>query len=342
MKLHAVGGALTILPAFSSKDAETDPPSEAYTLQPENEGKLEVVLLRADDRISSPRTPGQLVLRWKAPQVQVDSSVTAEGEIRESVDLPVRDASSDPAQETEDEDDLDRTEKPFVQPSARSTPFPASRTETVVQETPNVERIQTEVEVPSVSSPLPPKKTTLETPPDNASEDEDEALSGNLSPNVPSEDAEVSTLASGKRRRAARVAIKRRSPAAVEETQEESAPSKKRAKVCEANGLSGAESMHRPIRTTATKVQKRLSDEHREAPTPSRLQRSSQRSPRDDSEYDGPSPRVAFSNSAIPESGKEAMRFLKKHGASVDAVDNDCNILWHVFTPPCFSQTNTL
>ncbi|KAF2686982.1 hypothetical protein K458DRAFT_240588, partial [Lentithecium fluviatile CBS 122367] len=58
-------------------------------------------------------------------------------------------------------------------------------------------------------------------------------------------------------------------------------------------------------------------------------QRSSQRSTKDDSdEYDGPTPRVAFSNSAIPESGKEAIKFLKKHGASVvESVNEYCNIL---------------
>ncbi|KAF1849447.1 uncharacterized protein K460DRAFT_331441 [Cucurbitaria berberidis CBS 394.84] len=83
-------------------------------------------------------------------------------------------------------------------------------------------------------------------------------------------------------------------------------------------------------RKPAAKGKKRLSEvsEASEA-TPPRSQRSSQRSNTMTTAepYEGPTPRVAFSHSAITPNS-QGMKFLKKHkGAIVESINEKCNIL---------------
>ncbi|CAO2651925.1 Nn.00g002080.m01.CDS01 [Neocucurbitaria sp. VM-36] len=83
-------------------------------------------------------------------------------------------------------------------------------------------------------------------------------------------------------------------------------------------------------RKTAAKGKKRLSEvpEATEASTP-KSQRSSQRSSTITTAetYDGLTPRVAFSHSAIAPSS-QALKFLKKHkGVVVESIDETCNVL---------------
>ncbi|KAF1945963.1 hypothetical protein EJ02DRAFT_395251 [Clathrospora elynae] len=85
-----------------------------------------------------------------------------------------------------------------------------------------------------------------------------------------------------------------------------------------------------PPRKAATRTKKRLSEvaeATEEAVTP-RSQRSSQRSTTAAIDtYEGPTPRVAFSNSSILKTN-QAVKFLKKQGgAHVEALNDDFNIL---------------
>jgi hypothetical protein len=92
-----------------------------------------------------------------------------------------------------------------------------------------------------------------------------------------------------------------------------------------------------PPRKTATKAKNRQSEvvkaetvAETEEATPNISQRSSQRSATSISAepYEGPTPRVAFSNSAILSTGT-AVKFLKKQrGTYVENLSDDFNVLW--------------
>lgn len=314
VKLHAVRQPLRVVPGSPRNDASTDPPTEEYTVQPETDGRTEIIILRKNDRIYSSQALGRLALTWKAPQVQVNSSVTADGEIPEVEDQQVQGDASNPEEETEDDEDLDQTVVNAVQPTTRSTPSLSASRE-VVQETPTVDRVKKVVDSPTKQSFSP----IGETPPEE------------IHPEKPSEEVEDPSTAPSKRHPAVKIPLKRASPGADNDLKNGSGRSTKRAKVADDGGSNGspASAVQYPIRKTATKPKKRLSEALDEEATPSKSQRSSQRSAKDDGEeYHGPTPRVAFSNSAIPESGKAAMKFLKSKGAYVDTINDDCNILW--------------
>jgi hypothetical protein len=72
--------------------------------------------------------------------------------------------------------------------------------------------------------------------------------------------------------------------------------------------------------------------------TPSKSQRSSQRSATISADaYEGPIPRVLLSNSSITKSS-QAARFLKKQGgALVDSMTDQFNILWYVYSAQIYA-----
>jgi hypothetical protein len=308
---------LKVIPGspHAQKDASTDPPIDEYTLQPETDGKTEILLLRINDIIYSPRIPGRLRLLWKVPQVQVHSSLTAEGGIPESEDVTAGD-SSKPEEETEEEENLEQTVMDTAQPSARSTPLPSAPRTEVVQETPHGDRLKNVTDnSPGKASPSSEKGTMPE----------EKSTEGILA-----DDADIFSTAPTKRHPTVKIPTKRASPDAEDVSKIVLGRRTKRAKINNDAVLEQASAAQLPVRKTAVKSKKRPSDAMlQEVPTPSKSQRSSQRSTKDEGDtYDGPPPHVAFSNSAIPESGKEAMKFLKKHGTIVESVNDDCNILW--------------
>jgi hypothetical protein len=242
-----------------------------------------------------------------APQVQVNSSVTADQQVPDSEDQHVQGNADE---ETEDDEDLDRTVVNAIQPSTRSTPLLSASRE-VVQETPTVVRVKQVADSPARPSSID------DTPPEESH------------PEEPTEDSE-GFPASAKRHPSVLIPVKRASPDADVESKGESGRSSKRVKP---NGHGGSPAIQHPIRKTAAKPKKRLSDVQQEDATPTKSQRgsqrSSQRSSKDDGEeYNGPTPRVVFSNSAIPDSAKQAMKFLKANGAHVSSISDGCNILW--------------
>ena len=311
VKLHAVGTPLKVTPGSPHKEASADPPTEEYTLEPKTNDQTEIILLRANDSVSSSRASGRLALAWKVPQVQVNSSVTAEGEIPDSEDQHVQGSASNLEEETEDEESLDRPVANAVHLSSGSTPLLSASRE-VVQETPNVGRVKDMVASPAKLSASPVEETQQE----------------EISPKMPSEEAEVFSTAPAKRHPTVKIPSKRTSADADDAAKSDPPRSIKRAKTDSEIKSNQNSVIEYPIRKTATKT-KRLSDVEKEVSASPKSQRSSQRSLRDDGDsYDGPTPRVVFSNSAIPESGKAAMKFLKANGVHVDSINDDCNILW--------------
>jgi hypothetical protein len=311
-----VGTPLNVSPGSPRKDSSNDPPTEQYTILPETNGRTEIILLRANDSISSPGTTGRFSLVWKAPHVQVNSSVTADREIPESEDQPVQGTAGSRDEETEDDDDLDRTVMIAMEPSTRLTPLlPASRE--IVQETPTVGgRVQDMSDRTIKLSPSPVE----ETPPEESNSKE------------PSAEAEVYFTALAKRHSSVKIPAKRASPAAENDSVGDTVRLSKRVKPNKAGDANGTPNKSAPIRKTATSARqkKRLSDIEPEASTPTRSQRSTHGTERESGEvYDGPPPRVAFSNSAIPESGKAALKFLRNNGGlHVDSITDECNVLW--------------
>lgn len=354
VKLHHVSDVFRIVPGCPAKDDNAQPPTEQYILRPETEEHSEVIYLRNGDTIYSERAPIGLTLRRNQPQVQVNSSVTAEGEIPISDYLKTRGDVDQREQETEDESEdeaFDQTALPGINGKhdvARSTPLLSASRSEVVQETPTIDRIMHEMpESPSkkdsdaVADTPPPEEAVAVTAETFSTAPTKPADSENVKAEEPAadddkENDETSLMSADepvqKRSRLSRIEIqqktsKRPSPFAEEEEGDTQSPSPRSFKRRKPNDEDDdAKAVKHTVRKSATKGKKRTSDTH-EA-TPSRSQRSSQRSVTTEEEYEGPKPRVAFSNSAIGPAS-HGMKFLKKHGgSSVESVTDGCNILW--------------
>ncbi|KAF1962304.1 hypothetical protein CC80DRAFT_158821 [Byssothecium circinans] len=326
-KLEARNEPLTINPGAHYEDDIADP-SEAFVLQPSSKERSEVILLRNNDVIHSSRLPNaHIALVWKAPEVQVNSSETPNAEIPDSEDATAPDG---PEQETEDDEDLDRTVV-IASNDSRATPLlSAPRTE-VIQETPTIDRINLDVPLGEAFSTAPTKMDEMRDAKEVAAEEAPDANVKEDSP-VPSEPVTS-------RRRSPLVRIdnssrkKRASPSDVDDEDEEdeipaARPAKRRKAGDVAAVTADKTSAQATTRKPAAKGRKRLSDTPQES-TPSRSQRGSQKGSQTSfqGDYEGPPPRVAFSLSSI-KSTSNFVRFLKKNdGAFLEKVDDTCNVL---------------
>jgi hypothetical protein len=126
------------------------PNQEQYKL--DSSGRTEVIFLRDNDKVYFPEAGPTInvTLKYADSEVQVNSSVTADAEVAESVDqhstspngVPAAPAESD---ETEDDDeDLDNTITATATLSnerrTEATPMPSMPRSEIVQETPATNR----------------------------------------------------------------------------------------------------------------------------------------------------------------------------------------------------------
>ncbi|KAJ4305556.1 hypothetical protein N0V90_001087 [Kalmusia sp. IMI 367209] len=318
------------------------PPVEEFTLQAKTGNRIETIILRHLDQISSANTPGALSLEWSPPQVQVHSSVSAEKQGFCTESPNTIDEAAKQEEETEEEDeDLDKTVVPSINKSQsmRSTPLTSmSRTE-IVQETPTINRIDENIVLPSRICPpgLTKEASTAtavvySTAPQEQSNTEPEGLADVEMEHENEVTNSVDELPARKSRHPKVQIIKstkRPSPAIEEEASTPLARPTKRKKT-DVDSDSDS-TVVQTVRKTATKGKKRATGTQSED-APSRSQRSTPHStadlaPAEEGEYNGPKPRVAFSNSSIQPTSSFA-KYLRKHGGSVvDSVDGDCNIL---------------
>lgn len=321
-------------------------PDEQYKLDPITDRRCEIILLRPGDVITSPDASSSVSYVWVAPEVQVNSSATNARQAESSMTKNQIDET--PEEETEKEEKAAVTEVPVTQPVTQPTKSQLSATphlpkdrSMVVHETPTANRIlerddfnvapSNEAHHIEATSPLPgviPITETFST------------ARTARSPNVelgtdqkrPHSSTEVRV---GNRRR------KRQDPElspSLEVTPAADEPLSKRTKAI--NTLEEEEGNIRqagpfdntnanPGRMTYSAKAKRRTTTNSEA-TPTKSSRSSQRSATATTvaAYEGPSPRVAISNSSIKEDSP-MVRFLRKQGGVlINNVEDNCNVLW--------------
>lgn len=355
-KLEAVDDTLGIrsaqVHANSDAAAAVDPRTEKYQLKPRTaEGSpAEIILLRHGDVISFSRCPTSLTCRWAASEILVNSSA-ADAAVAESAD--VNGVSDTPEEETDDED-LDNTivagslaqkQSPQRQP----TPLLSNQRSVVVQETPTAARFVGVEEYPTTHEDEMNPSEAIERTPEAEAEAEPFSTAhtgesqNKIFTKVASSGRESEAtlrantpggLSPQKSKGSPRVEIprgqsrKRPSSAVQQEETESLGRPSKRTKDTESSEADTQDSRLSNIVVditapkTSTKGKKRLS-ETSEVSEP-RTQRSSQRTVE---AYEGPTPRVALSNSAITTTS-QAMKFLKKHkGVVVESIGEKCNVL---------------
>lgn len=344
VKLEAGSENLVISPPSARTTRRVgngDPPVEGILLQAKSGDRLETIILRHQDRISSASDPaGPLVLEWMPPQIQVQSS-----------EKKTEAAEAGDETEEDDDDDLDNTVVPISKSQTmRSTPHLSLSHSVVIQETPTINRstdlgeLIDNIEQDELLSRTGLRRLNKEvsttnvminsTAPKEQSIVHDVTMAEELDDE---EKPDSSDLVLQKPRQPnARVyksrATKRASPA-LEEQSTPAARAPKRLKTSDGDAVP---TPMQSARKTATKK--------RQAPkasaSPPRSQRSQRSTPMStadsvkgspihvEGDYDGPKPRVALSNSTIQPTSA-FVKFLKKHGGNiVDAVEGDCNILW--------------
>jgi hypothetical protein len=297
---------------------------------------------------------GSIICTWSESEVQVNSS---------AADASTKDADMDavaetPEEETEDEEqDLDNTvtaveatQSNKSQPHA--TPQLSAQRSIVVQETPTIARTNG-IADQSASAPITPEVTEPEVEPystartrhseDDLQEEEDtvSALVDVSADAVDDTSDEVPPPQSPKKHPKVVVSKKRPSPA-MDEEEVDSMPSRirKRAKKTipsendtdtQDSRLSTIAVITSPAAVPSAKAKRTSAiKEAEQEQTPSRSQRSSQRSTTAPSAepYDSDTPRVATSNSSISDKS-HAVKFLKKQGgALVESVKEAFNVLW--------------
>ncbi|KAF3047019.1 hypothetical protein E8E12_010466 [Didymella heteroderae] len=331
--------------SFSASDAS----SEQYKLEPINDGRCEIILLRPGDVITSPDTTSSVSCVWVAPEVQVNSSAANVRQIEPSETKNGVDET--PEEETEDEatpaDTV--TEVPVTQPVTQPTKSQLSATphlprdrSMVVHETPTTNRILDQDDVDFNVAPSNEAQHLDATPPPHSTIAIKETFSiarTGRSPNI-----ELATdqkrphglpeVRVGNRRR------KRQGPEpshSLEVAPAGDEPLPKRTKATAIVGEEEGDSMQAsPLeninadsnRMTYSAKAKRRAATVSEA-TPTKSSRSSQRSVTATAvaAYEGPAPRIATSNSAIKEDSS-AVKFLRKQGgALVKNVEDRCNVL---------------
>lgn len=137
-KLEAIDGELKIM------SGAKNPRFEAFSLQPLNDGRVEVLLLRDDDIVSFPRAKTNFTCTWEAAsEVQVNSSAAETGAQKELNGL---DRVTDAGEEETEDEDLDKTCTTIKATQTKSqplqpTPQLSEQHSIVVQETPTTDRV---------------------------------------------------------------------------------------------------------------------------------------------------------------------------------------------------------
>jgi hypothetical protein len=352
--------------APSTINTAADPRTKSYELQPRVGEHSEAIFLRHGDTLNFPGRAGAATYtcQWTDSEVQVNSSVTDAVQVAESAEA---DGVADtPEEETEDEDldDDTITATPLNQKKSqpRATPqLPNQRSVVVVQETPTAIRVKTPLSSPAPTDHEKPEPETeaFSTVRTGESQDRPSARRSNLLPNAgasPTIDASVVDSTIEKRlSRHSRTKIspqvlippkssrKRATPVIEDEWEAESeavSRGNKRAKRSDDDTqdsrMSNVDVDLAPPWKTPAKAKTRQSEVAKtevvaeaEDATPARSQRSSQRSTTSVSAepYEGPTPRVAFSNSGIATTG-HVVKFLKKRGTFVENLTDDFDVLW--------------
>lgn len=338
--------------ATLSFSASGNASGEQYKLEPINDGRCEIILLRPGDVITSPDAASSVSCVWVTHEVQVNSSA-ADIHLAEPSET-TNGVEETPEDETEDEDEatLDDTvtEVPVTQPVTQPTKSQLSATphlpkdrSMVVHETPTTNRIlgqddftvATSNKARHVEATPPPQGAILVT----------ETLSTARTRQSPS--IELATdqkrphgspeVRVGSRRRKRQDPEPSPSPEVAPAVDE---PLPKRPKatinVEEGEGEGGVVQASPldninadPSRMTYSAKAKRRTAANSEA-TPTKSSRSSQRSATATTvaAYEGPTPHVATSNSAIKEDSSTVKFLRKQGGALVNNVEDRCNILW--------------
>lgn len=341
----------------SSPAAVGDGSNEGYKLEPMVDGRCEIIFLRHGDIITSPGTLESVSCVWVAPEVQVNSSALNFDHARPS---ETKDGVGEmPEDETEDEAALDDTvtEVPVTQPVTQPTKSQFSTTpllpkdrSLVVHETPTANRIfQDDFD----AAPSNEARHIEATPPPPGAIAVAETFSTartDMSPSTVGSDMVSPEFVTNRKRpqgspqvRVGRQLRKRQSletSPGLGVTPATEEPPVKRTKTAaiveeeygdnvQASPLDDVNA--NPNRMTYSVKGKRRATAISEG-TPTKLSRSSQRSTTATTitAYEGPTPRVATSNSSIKEDGS-TIRFLRKQGGIlVKNVEDKCNVLWYV------------
>jgi hypothetical protein len=356
VRLEARERVLRVLPGqahvHSASSTNFEPHSVEYELREERDGRVEILILRHGDMITSPPSLGNLACTWTTSNLQVESSATTKPSDSKT-DIP--DTPEEEEEETDDEPE--NSEQPFTavpvtQPKSQPTATPrlSHQLSVVVHETPTAVRtaapsdFQEERNSSGSSGNPPPQMETEDiafstarighSPHENGELDEANLIkSDDASEHVPnykrkgSPEVIVNSDASKKRPQPG-------SDTAELDTDTEQAQTNKRARrsMSSDNNVQTHGQADTPVdmsgRKRSSRGKKQLSETFDDSPV--RVTRnSSQNSTMAAAEaYEGPPPHVAFSNSAI-EKTSPTMRFLKRNTGSVaEAIDKECNVLW--------------
>ncbi|KAF2126941.1 hypothetical protein P153DRAFT_368961 [Dothidotthia symphoricarpi CBS 119687] len=334
VKLEATDDTFNILPGQNglAVSAAVDPRIQKYELKPRADGHSEAIFLRHGDIFTPSKSKSSLTCNWDLSEVLVDSSaVVTETAIPNKAWTVVAEASEEVTDD--EEEDLNKT-LPAI---SRSTPNLSHQTSIIVQETPTAARISGQTEYSPAPEIEKGHSEAVENTPPLAEEPNVESFSTARSGQSESGEADVTNIdaiSDEVQAKSPATTKKRHSPMVSERELEEDIPvrASKRAKNAPSSDHDTQDSRLSSIdvdmshkATPATKGKKRLSDVP-EA-TPPRSQRSSQRSRTSPNSepYDGPDPRVAFSNSALTETST-AVKFLKKNGGTfVDSIKGKHN-----------------
>jgi hypothetical protein len=342
---------LRVLPgqahAHPASSTNFEPHAVEYELKEERDGRVEILILRHGDVITSPLVPGNLTCTWSTPNLQVESSATTRPSDSKT-DIP------DTPEEEETDDEPENLEQPFTaipvtQPKSQPTATPrlSHQLSVVVHETPTAVRIaapsdfQEEGNISGSSGNHPPQMETEDMTSSTAQTGHSQHENGDLNEVKTDDASEYVSTYKGKGSPEVRVnsdASKKRpqpgSDTAELDTDTEQAQTNKRARrsISSANDVETNGQTDTPVDMSGKKRSSRGKKQLPEAfdASPVRVTRnSSQSSTATAAEaYEGPPPHVAFSNSAIEKTGP-AVRFLKKNKGSIaETIEKACNVLW--------------
>ncbi|KAH6625301.1 hypothetical protein C7974DRAFT_376839 [Boeremia exigua] len=328
--------------------------TDRYQLEPASDLRVEILLLRHGDTITSPDATDSVTCVSRASEVQVNSSAAEHAKDDKSGKL----VSAEDALEDETEDEVASngtvtevpvtqtiTQPSYLQPSA--TPHLPRDKSDVVQETPTTIRMASVERYQSVPSNEDQHISAMRTIPIVATETFSTARTG-YSPKSVQQDSVDGESTTGGQRPQGSPEVRINAPRTRKRTGTNPSPGLedehstgdrpvKRAKKAPTAGKHGDGIDHASPLTSATvdpdnathsTKGKGRSKVNSEA-TPTKSSRSSQRSGTATTAiaYEGDLPRVATSNSAIKE-GSTALKFLRKHGGTfLTTVGERCNIL---------------
>ena len=335
----------------SATYAGTDgPPTGKYELKPSVGGHTESIFLRHGDVLNFPLLRSSLTCKWTDSEVQVKSSA---GDLVQMAGGPdAKRIPRTPEEDTEDED-LDnhaivKSKQRQNNTHPRATPQLPEQRSLVIQETPTAARVNGASAYPDTNPPEfthqaaePVKQKTPSLQDRSSAQDSIVPKVPSASPRTDRPTAEVGdqtteTPSHHKKRNISptvkippRTSRKRGTPAVDEDTESEREAlvgPKKRAKTSDDDTQ---DSLLSNVDVAPSKKSVKKAAAGTKDKTPTRSQRSSQRSTTATAEaYDGSAPRIACSNSTILKT-HQAVKFLKKQGGGyVEKLDHDFDVLW--------------